>query len=159
MARTQLSEAALQSAAGPQQVATLYFPSFGEGVLREEKRPVAWADAETDRIRQVLLALIEGSHQGYSLPLPTSTQIRAVFLAPDGTAFLDISNQATADFNPGIASECLAVYSIVNSLAVNLPTVKRVKILVQGQEVDTLNGHVDLGDYFVPDPARISVAP
>lgn len=159
VARTRLSEAALQSAASPRQTATLYFPSFAQGVLREEKRPVAWAEAETDRIRQILLALIEGSHQGYNRPLPASTEIRAVFLASDGTAFLDFSNQAIPDVNPGIASECLVVYSIVNSLAANLPTVKKVKILVQGQDVDTLNGHVDLSDYFVPDPARISLAP
>jgi spore germination protein GerM len=159
VARTQLSEAALQSATGPQQTATLYFPSFGEGVLREEKRPVAWAEAETDRIRQVLLALMEGSHQGYNRPLPAATEIRAVFLASDGTAFLDLSNQTLADFNPGIASESLVVYSIVNSLAVNIPAVKKVRILVQGQEVDTLDGHADLSDPFVPDPARVSATP
>jgi spore germination protein GerM len=159
VARTRLSEAALQSTTSPQQSATLYFPSFEQGVLREEKRSVAWAEADTDRMRQVLLALIEGSRQGYSRPLPTSTGIRAVFLAPDGTAFLDISNQAIPDVDPGIASECLVVYSIVNSLAANIPAVKKVKILVQGQEVDTLNGHADLSGYFVPDPARISLAP
>jgi spore germination protein GerM len=159
VARTRLSEAALQSATRPHQMATLYFPSFEQGVLREEKRSVAWAEAETDRIRQVLLALIEGSHQGYSRSLPTSTEIRAVFLAPDGTAFLDFSNQAMPDINPGIASECLVVYSVVDSLAANIPAVKKVKILVQGQDVDTLNGHADLSDYFVPDPVRISLAP
>jgi hypothetical protein len=159
VARTRLSEAALQSTAGPEQMATLYFPSFEQSTLREEKRPIAWAEADTDRIRQVLLALIEGSHQGYSRPLPTPTLIRAVFLAPDGTAFLDISTLATGDLNSGIADECLVVYSIVNSLAANLPAVKRVKILVQGQEVDTLNGHVDVTGFFVPDPARISVGP
>jgi spore germination protein GerM len=159
VARTQLSEAALQSAAGPQQTATLYFPSFGEGVLREEKRPVAWAEAETDRIRQVLLALMEGSQLGYNRPLPAATEIRAVFLASDGTAFLDLSNQTLPDFNPGIASESLVVYSIVNSLAANIPAVKKVRILVQGQEVDTLDGHADLSDSYVPDPARVSPTP
>jgi spore germination protein GerM len=159
VARTRLSEAALQSATSPQQTATLYFPSFAQGMLREETRPVAWAEADTDRIRQVLLALIEGSHQGYSRPLPSATEIRAVFLTPDGTAFLDISNQAIPDVNPGIASECLVVYSIVDSLAANIPAVKKVKILVQGQDVETLNGHADLSDYFVPDRARIAVAP
>jgi hypothetical protein len=159
VARTRLSEAALQSATRPHQMATLYFPSFEQGVLREEKRPVAWAETETDRMRQILLALIEGSHQGYSRSLPISTGIRAVFLAPDGTAFVDLSDQAMLDINPGIASECLVVYSVVDSLAANIPAVKKVKILVQGQDVDTLNGHADLSDYFVLDPARISLAP
>lgn len=155
VARTRLSEAALQPASSPQQMATLYFPAYEQGLLREEKRQIAWAETDTDRIRQVLLALMEGSHQGYSRALPPSTAIRAVFLAPDGTAYLDFSTQTLADLRPGILSECLVVYSVVNSLAANLPAVKKVKILVEGQEVDTLDGHADLSDVFVPDPARI----
>jgi spore germination protein GerM len=155
VARTQLSEAALQSPTGPQQLATLYFPSYGQGLLREEKRPMAWAETDTDKIRQVLLALMEGSHQGYSRALPPSTAIRAVFLTSDGTAYLDFASQMLADLRPGILTECLVVYAVVNSLAANIPAVKKVKILVDGQEADTLDGHADLSDVFVPDPARI----
>jgi len=58
-----------------------------------------------------------------------------------------------ARLTPGIENETLTVYSIVNSLAANIPSVKKVKILIQGQEVETLDGHADLSGYFVPDPA------
>jgi len=159
VARARLSEAALQSTTASNQTATLYFPSDNQGALIAERRQIAWAESDTDRIRQVLLALIEGSHQGHRRGLPSATTIRAVFLTSEGTAYLDFSSEALADFTPGIASECLAVYSVVNSLATNIPAVKKVKILVQGQEVDTLHGHADLSDSFVPDPARISSAP
>jgi hypothetical protein len=159
VARTRLTEAALQSAAAPQQTATLYFPSFEQGNLLEEKRPISWSESETDRIRQVLLALIEGSHQGASRVLPPSAAIRAVFLASDGTTYLDFSSQTLADLQPGIASESLAVYAIVNSLAANIPAVKRVRIVVQGQQVETLGGHADLSESFAPGPARLSVSP
>lgn len=159
VARTRLTEATLQSAATLQQSATLYFPSFENGTLLEEKRPISWAESEPDRIRQVLLALIEGSHQGASRVLPAAASIRAVFLAPDGTAYLDFAGQSLADLSPGIASESLAVYAMVNSLAANIPAVKKVKIVVQGQQVETLGGHVDLTESFAPGPARISVGP
>ncbi|MFB3920466.1 MAG: GerMN domain-containing protein [Terriglobia bacterium] len=159
VARTRLSEAALQSAATAQQTATLYFPSLEQETLQEEKRPISWAESETDRIRQVLLALIEGSHQGGEAVLPPSTTIRAVFLAPDGTAYLDFAGATLANVRPGIASESLAVYAIVNSLAANLPAVKRVKIVVQGQPVETLGGHADLSEAYAPGPARLSVSP
>jgi len=36
------------------------------------------------------------------------------------------------------------VYTIVNALTVNLPAVSAVQVLVNGMEVDTLAGHVDL---------------
>lgn len=159
VARTRLSEAALQSAATPQQTATLYFPSLENGTLVEEKRPISWADSETDRIRQVLLALIEGSRQGGGAVLPPSASIRAVFLSPDGTAYLDFAGQTLADLSPGIASESLAVYAMVNSLAANIPAVKKVKIVVQGQQVETLGGHADLSESYAVGPARLSVGP
>jgi spore germination protein GerM len=158
-ARARLSEVALQSRAGPSQTATLYFPSLNDGRLVAESRPVAWAEADADRVRQVLLALVEGSHQGLGRVLPPATNLRAVFLSSDGTAYVDFSNDLLAGLTPGITSECATIYSIVNSISTNVPIVKKVKILIQGQEVDTLDGHVDLSEAFVPDPARIQTAP
>lgn len=150
--RARLNEAALQPGTGAIKSVTLYFPSPDQVKLLQESRPIPMAASETDRIRQILLALIEGPHSSKTRALSPSTDIRAVFLDTDGTAYLDFSNTMLADFTPGIASETLVVYSIVNSLAANIPTLKRVKILLQGQEVETLDGHADLSGFFAPDP-------
>jgi spore germination protein GerM len=157
-ARARLAQVALQPPAGPTQAVTLYFPSNPEGQLREETRTLTLAADPADRIRQIVLALVEGPKQGGSPALPPSADVRAVFLAEDGTAYLDLSSDALADFNPGIESETLAVYSVVDSLAANLPEVKRVKFLVQGQEAETLDGHADLTAPFTPDASRIATA-
>ncbi len=149
MARTKLSEAVLQTAT-PEETATIYFPSYEQGSLVEEKRPISWAASDTDRIRQVILALVEGSRQGLSRALPPSTTIRGAFLTADGTAYLDFSDQMLADVRPGIASETLAVDAVVMSVAANIPAVNRIRILVQGQAVDTLDGHADLSDFLLP---------
>jgi hypothetical protein len=85
--------------------------------------------------------------------------VRAVFLAADGTAYIDLSNDMLSDFEPGIQSETLAIYSIVNSLAINIPSVKRAQFLIQGQQVETLDGHADLTAAFVPDPTRVKSGP
>lgn len=151
--RTRLNQAAMQSASGASQTVTLYFLSFDHKQLVSEQRQIAWAANDVDRIRQVVLALIEGSHQGRRAALPPSAEVRAVFLAADGTAYLDFPSDAPAGFPPGIASETLSVYALVNSVAANVPAVKRVRILIQGQEVETLDGHADLSDYYISDPA------
>ncbi len=153
-ARTQLREAALQSAKGTEQTITLYFPSDDEGLLISESRQIAWAANDTDRIHQIILALIDGSLKGLRRPLPPTAELRAAFLTADGTAYLDFSSNALVPFVPGVQSETLTIYSIVNSLAANIPAVKRVRILVQGQEVDTLNGHADMNEDFAPDTTR-----
>ena len=128
-------------------------------MLVAESRPVKWAPASADRVRQVLLALAEGPRQGLGHPLAASTDVRAVFLTLDGTAYVDLSSDLLSSVSPGIEAESLAVYSIVNSITTNIPSVKRVKILIQGQEVETLEGHADLTDAIVPDPSLVKSGP
>jgi hypothetical protein len=41
-------------------------------------------------------------------------------------------------------NELLTIYTIVHALTFNLPAVTAVQLLVDGKEVDTLAGHVDL---------------
>jgi len=155
-ARAQLNASALESESGGKQSVTLYFPSSSnQEKLVAEGRSMTMAANDSDRIRQIVLALIAGPTQGGGRPLPPSADVRAVFLTPDGTAYLDLSSSALGGFLPGIESETLAIYSIVNSLASNVPAVKRVKILVQGQEVETLDGHADLTGEFAPDMSRV----
>jgi len=153
-AHVQLSAAALDAESGGRQVVTLYFPSPSQGKLVAESRSMPMAASDSDRIRQIVLALIAGPTQQAGRPLPPSADVRAVFLTSEGTAYLDLSSSALTGFLPGIESETLAVYSIVNSLAANVPAAKRVKILVQGQEVETLDGHADLTGEFAPDMTR-----
>lgn len=158
-ARAKLNQFALQPNNGTTQWATLYFPAPNDGMLMTESRSITWAKGDADRVRQVLLALAEGSHQGYGRVLAPSTTVRAVFLAPDGTAYLDLANDVLSDFEPGIQTETLAIYSIVNSISTNIPSVKRVQFLIQGQEVETLDGHADLTAPFTPDTARVKSTP
>ena len=154
-ARARLSAAALESESGAKQLITLYFPSPDQERLVAERRSLTLAANDSDRIRQILLALIEGSTQEAGRALTPSAEVRAVFLTSEGTVYLDLSTASLAGLLPGIGSETLALYSIVNSLAANVPAVKKVKILVQGQEVETLDGHADLTREFTPDMSRV----
>ena len=154
-ARAKLDQYALQPNNGTTQIATLYFPVLNEGKLAAETRTVTWAQGNADRVRQVVLALAEGSHQGWGRAFAATTTVRAVFLSGDGTAYLDLSNDILRDFAPGIQSETLAIYSIVNSITMNIPSVKRVQFLIQGQQVETLDGHADLTAAYAPDPQRV----
>jgi hypothetical protein len=93
-------------------------------------------------------ALVEAQLQAAPAPLAQSiaegTKVRQVFVAEDGTAFVDLSKEAVTNHRGGSLDELFAVYALVNAVTVNLPAIKGVQILVEGQEVDTLAGHVDL---------------
>ncbi len=57
---------------------------------------------------------------------------------------MDLSADARIRHTGGALDELFTVYTIVNVLTANLPAVTRVQILIEGKEVDTLAGHVDL---------------
>jgi hypothetical protein len=76
----------------------------------------------------------------------------AFYLLPDGTGIADFSEAMASSIPSGIASEQRAVDSITHTLAANVPQVMRLKILIHGQEVETLAGHLDLTGSFVVNP-------
>ena len=57
---------------------------------------------------------------------------------------MDLSAQARTGHTGGALDELFTIYAIVDAVTVNLPVISRVQILVEGKEVDTLAGHVDL---------------
>jgi hypothetical protein len=57
---------------------------------------------------------------------------------------VDLSAEVTTKHPGGALNELFTVYAVVDALTVNLPSILRVQILVNGKEVDTLAGHVDL---------------
>jgi spore germination protein GerM len=67
-----------------------------------------------------------------------------VFVTDQGDAYVDLSREITANHPGGTLSEILTVYAVVNSLTANLPAIRSVQLLVEGKEVATLAGHVDL---------------
>ena len=73
-----------------------------------------------------------------------STTLRALFMTERGDAFVDLSADVRTKHTGGALDELFTVYTIVNALTANLPAIKRVQILIDGKEVDTLAGHVDL---------------
>ena len=55
----------------------------------------------------------------------------------------------------GSLQELLTVYALVNAVTANLPVASRVQILVDGREVDTIAGHVDLRRPLAEDPSLV----
>jgi len=49
----------------------------------------------------------------------------------------------------------MTVYSIVNSLTLNFPPIKRVQILIDGKPIETITGHLFLKQPVPPKPDLI----
>ena len=101
------------------------------------------------RSKQVLNTLLAGPVDVELRTLPPDAVLLAFYILPDGTAIADFSEALATSIPSGITSEQLAVDSMARTLEANVPEVKRLKILIHGQEVETLAGHVDLTGTFI----------
>jgi hypothetical protein len=103
----------------------------------------------TLRAKQVLNTLLAGPVDAELRTLPPDAVLLAFYMLQDGTAIADFSEALATTTPSGIESEQMAVDSITRTLEANVPQVRWLKILIHGQEVDTLAGHLDLTRTFL----------
>ena len=118
------------------------------------------ADPE-QRAKQLITALIEKPPSQTQRTLPADASLLQFYLLSDGTAIADFSETLETEMPSGILNEEMAIDSILRTLGANLSNVYRLKILIRGQDAETLAGHLGLSDFFaVPSqaPPQIPVA-
>lgn len=124
--------------------ATLFYASpDGQGLL-PVRREVPLADGVVAQGRQILASQLEAAPQGFVSVIPAGTSLRAFYVTDRGDAFVDLSGEISKGHPGGSTTELLTVYALVNAVTANLPAVQRVQLLVDGKEVDTIAGHVDV---------------
>ena len=97
---------------------------------------------------EILATLLKGPQVSHlEATWPKGTKINSFFITDDGKAYIDLSPEPGIMENMDTMGELLAVYSLVNSLTLNISKIKMVKILIQGKDALTLAGHIDL-EYF-----------
>ncbi|HEX4826054.1 MAG TPA: GerMN domain-containing protein [Candidatus Polarisedimenticolaceae bacterium] len=137
---------------------TLYFPSATDDRLVAESRAIIETPRPADRGAQILAALLDGPEGEGALPFaPDGTTLRRLWVRDDGTAYADFSS-GLADGLAGSSEEILRLYAIVDSLTTNVPEIKRVGILIDGRERETLGGHVDVRRPIGPDASLVATA-
>lgn len=132
------------AAAQRQITATLFYVSEDGLALVPLRREVPFAEPVVEQARQVVEAQIRPPDPPLASAIPTGTTLRAIYMSEAGDVFVDLSGAVTSGHTGGSLDELFTVYTLVNALTVTLPSVARVQILVDGREVDTLAGHVDL---------------
>lgn len=124
--------------------ATLFYVSEDGMSLVPTQREVGLAEPIVEQARAILQAQIAPPEGPLASAIPADTTLRAIYLSERGDLFVDFSGELTSKHTGGSLDEIFTVYAIVNAATVNLPAISRVQILIDGKEVDTLAGHVDL---------------
>jgi spore germination protein GerM len=124
--------------------AHLYYIADDGLRLTSVERDVAYGEGPLEQARQIVAAQIAAVAEPTVSAIPAGTMLRALFLTDRGEAFVDLSREIVSAHPGGTVSELLTVYTIVNALTTNLPAVTSVQVLVDGKQVETLVGHLDL---------------
>jgi spore germination protein GerM len=124
--------------------ARLFYLSEDGTRLTGVERDVAYGEGSAAQAEEIVKAQIAPVAGPLVSAVPPGTALRALYLTARGDAYVDLSRDVVTGHPGGSLDELLTVYSIVNALTMNLPAVTAVQVLVDGREVDTLAGHVDL---------------
>jgi Sporulation and spore germination len=149
-ARRELTQTTPASSGGPLTKARLFWSAgAGDGSLMPVTVDLALSKDPTMRAKQVLNTLLAGPGDAQLRTLPPDAVLLAFYMLQDGTAIADFSEALATATPSGIESEQMAVDSITKTLEANVPQLRWLKILIHGQEVDTLAGHLDLTRTFL----------
>jgi hypothetical protein len=147
--------AAVPAPPGRKIKARLFYVAENGTRLTSVERDVAYGEGADEQAREIIAAQVAPVVEPLVSAIPPGTTLRAVFITTTGDAYVDLSREARTAHAGGTVNELLTVYTIVNVLTVNLPAVTRVQVLVDGKEVDTLSGHVDLRRPLAKDLAWV----
>ena len=138
------SAAAATPAPVPKIRARLYYLAEDGLRLQPADQEVYFGEGTAEQARHLVEALLERAPKPLVSVIPAGTRLRTLYLSAQGVAFVDLSGEVSHAHTGGALDEIFTVYSVVNTLTDNLPAITAVQLLVDGREVDTLAGHVDL---------------
>ena len=125
-------------AAGRIQVKLYVLASSGRE-LATETEEILYSSSLQQQATEVIRLLLRRSGA-----IPRGVSLRELFITSQGVAYLDLSQEVVSNHPGGSSAEELTVFSLSQTLIANFPAVKTVKILVEGREIQTLAGHLDL---------------
>ena len=120
-----------------------YVDELGTGLTGVDAE-VLYGDSTAEQARRIIEAQIAPAPAPHVSSIPEGTRLRTVFFTKAGEIYVDLSADLQTNHPGGTTNESLTVYALVSALTSNLPAVTGVQILVDGKEVDTLAGHLDL---------------
>ncbi len=129
---------------------TLYFLSEDDNLLHSEKREIINHASIVHQATETIEELLDGSQNGLLSPFPEGTELREFFITKRGVAYIDFSSEIRDEHLSGTSAEMGTVFAVVNTLTYNFKSIKRVFILINGSEQETLAGHIDLSRPLLP---------
>jgi len=130
------------------QEVTLFFSDANERFLIPEKRFIPKENGPEEQAQEMVKALLAGSKTGLVNTFPEHAELQSVKMEGGDTLLVNFSESLVVNHPGGSTAEMATIYSLTNTLTVNMPAIKKVKILIGGKERESLKGHIGLKNPF-----------
>ena len=124
----------------------IYFPDDAGMSLIPVSRKIKFAKDEDKYFETAKLLMEKPKEKNLTKIFPNKAKINGVLLKGD-TVFVNFDGSVTKNFVGGSTGEEMLINSFVQTLT-EFPEVKQVQFLIDGQDVETLAGHMDLSEPF-----------
>jgi spore germination protein GerM len=112
--------------------------------LSPVEQEVVYGEGTVEQAKRIIEAQVAPPKTPLVSAIPSGTKLKALFVTDKGEAFVDLTAELRGNQPGGTTNEILTTYTLVNALTLNLPAITSVQILIDGKEVETLAGHLDL---------------
>jgi spore germination protein GerM len=133
----------------------LFFWDTTQNDLLSEEREIVGQMDQISEIRETLLEYFLGSKSNLRSPIPEKTRLREVYLDMYQTVYVDVTHEFIDNHPGGVYEEIYTLLGLIRTIRENFPLVARVQILVEGQEIDTLAGHIITNKPLTGDEFRL----
>jgi len=143
---------------GASPLVPIYFPNQRGTLSPEEQAIGPWSNPE-EGARLLIEAVLRGpgleSQPGELLvaPLPSGTALGVTNLSESAHLYINlVSTEHTRPPVGGSQTELLSVYSLVDTVLLNVPEIEAVILLWNGRQLPTFAGHLDTSLPLRADP-------
>lgn len=124
--------------------ARLFYVADDGARLSPVEQEVVFGEGTVEQAKRIIEAQVAPPKPPLVSPIPAGTKLKTIFITQKGEAYVDLSPEFRSNHPGGTTNEILTAYALVSALTMNLPAITGVQILIDGKEVDTLAGHLDL---------------
>ncbi len=137
---------------------TLFFSDAEERFLLPEKRFLPKENTLEKQATEIVVSLLSGSKTGLVNTFPNGAELNSVKREGEDTLVVDFRESLVKNHPGGSSAEMATIYSLANTLTANFPEIKKVKILIEGKQRESLKGHIGLREAFYANNDMISPA-
>jgi hypothetical protein len=123
-------------------VLNIYYPYNGR--LNMEDRKVAETTSRMSVAEAVVREFLRGPENSPESYVPEGVELLGIYPGNDGILYIDLSSELRINFRGDALAEFLLLRGLYESLVSNVYGVEGVKVIIEGEEVDSIGGHVSI---------------